>query len=264
MVSVDFNKNWWGKDYAWPESGDEWSAPWGGAEAQWYGSLFPRIHRYLPAGEVVEIACGFGRWTQFLKDHSGHLTGVDISKVCVDACTERFKDEPNVDFVENDGTTFPGIADKSVDFIFSFDSLVHADQGTLTGYMAEFRRVLKPEGVAFIHHSNLGAYARRYAPLRKVPKLLTGLRKARIIDFDHMRDPFVSAESVAAAAKGAGLRCIGQETTTWLGRRTLIDCISVIVPDESPAKQPNHVVKNRTFQSEPKYVSQLASVYLPE
>lgn len=262
MASVDFNKSWWGGDYQWTDAGDEWSAPWGGAEAQWYGSILPRLHRYLPAGEVLEIACGFGRWTQFLQEHCDHLTGVDIAANCIEACRTRFQDDSRLSFVLNDGTTIPEVADASIDLIFSFDSLVHADQATLSAYMKEFRRVLKPEGVAFIHHSNLGAYARRHALLRKAPKLLGALHRLRLMNL-HLRDPHVSADSVAAAAEQAGLRCIGQEKTTWLTRRTLIDCISVIVPEESPASRTNHVVANRSFSSEPAYVAQVASVYSP-
>ena len=50
------------------------------------------------------------------------------------------------------------VADRSVDFAFSFDSLVHADAEVLDAYAAELARTLAPDGVAFIHHSNLGAY----------------------------------------------------------------------------------------------------------
>lgn len=263
MVSVDYNKNWWGRDYDWAESGDEWSAPWGGAEAQWFGSLLPRIHRYLPAGEVVEIASGFGRWTQFLKDQSGHLTGVDISDVCIDACKERFKDEPNLDFVLNDGTTFPGIANQSVDFVFSYDSLVHADRATIAGYLTEFRRTLKPGGVAFIHHSNLGSYARRLAPLRKIPHSVGALQHLHVMDYHHGRDPGVSAKFVEQAALDAGLRCISQEVITWITKHTLLDCISVIVPEESPAKHENVVLRNRQFTKEPAYIAQVAAAHQP-
>ena len=263
MVSVDFNKKWWGSDYDWAESGDEWSAPWGGAEAQWYGSLFPRIHRYLPTGQAVEIACGYGRWTQFLKENSQHLTGVDISEVCIDACKERFKGESNLTFALNDGTTFPGIADQSLDFIFSFDSLVHVDKVTITGYLAEFRRTLKPEGVAFIHHSNLGAYERRYAALRRIPKALGVLQRLHVMDYHRGRDQFVSAQFVEQAAEEAGLRCIGQEVVTWLTRRTFLDCISVIVPQESPAVRPNVVLRNRRFNREPAFTAHVASIHSP-
>ena len=42
MVSVNENKSWWER-YDWDESGDEWSRPRGGVEAQWFGSLFPLV-----------------------------------------------------------------------------------------------------------------------------------------------------------------------------------------------------------------------------
>lgn len=260
MVSVDENKSWWER-YDWEESGDEWSIPWGGAEAQWHGSLFPRIHRYLPAGEILEIACGYGRWTQYLKDHCDRLTAVDLSEVCIAACRERFDEDSHVRFVVNDGTTVPDVADASIDFAFSFDSLVHVDRATIAAYLSELRRVLKPEGVAFIHHSNVGAYSRRYERLGKVPKLTGALRRLRVLEYLHMRDPSVSATFVASAAESAGLRCIGQEIIPWLARRTLIDCISVIVPEESPAARPTRVVENFRFADEPAYVARLASIY---
>lgn len=264
MVSVDSNKEWWGESYDWTEAGDEWSEPWGGAEAQWYGSLYPRIHRFLPAANILEIACGFGRWTQFLKEHCDQLTAVDLSEKCIDACRERFDGDERLRFITNDGTTVPEVADASIDFVFSFDSLVHVDQATISAYLGELRRVLKPEGVAFIHHSNYGAYAKRYAAIRTVPKLPGVLRRVHVLDFHHMRDQGVSAESVAAAAEQNGLRCIGQEIIPWVTSRTMIDCISVIVPDESPAKRPNHVVRNPEFNREGPYVKRVASVYLPE
>lgn len=263
MVSVNENKSWWER-YDWDESGDEWSRPWGGVDAQWYGSLLPRIHPYLPAGEILEIACGFGRWTHYLKDHGDSLTAVDLSEPCIAACRDRFGADPRLRFIANDGTTVPEVADASIDFAFSFDSLVHVDQATIAAYLVELRRVLKPEGVAFIHHSNLGAYSRRYERLGKVPKLTGALRRLHVLDYLHMRDPSVSAEFVASAAERSGLRCIGQEIIPWLTRRTLIDCISVIVPDESPAERANHVMRNWQFSREPAHIARVASVYRPK
>lgn len=260
MVSVNQNKSWWER-YDWDESGDEWSRPWGGVDAQWYGSLFPRIHRYLPAGEILEIACGFGRWTHYLKDHCDHFTGVDLSANCVAACRERFADELHMRFINNDGVTLPDVTDASIDFAFSFDSLVHVDKSTIASYLAELRRVMKPDGVAFIHHSNLGAYPARYAKLSSVPKLGGSLRRLHVLEYSHVRDPGVSAEFVASEAQRAGLRCVGQEITPWLARRTLIDCMSVIVPAESPVARSNVVVRNRAFRNEPAYVARLAAVY---
>ena len=264
MVSVNYNKRWWGQDYDWSEAGDEWSRPWGGPEAQWYGSLFPRIHRFLPTGQVLEIACGHGRWTQFLKDQCQGLTGVDLSGKCVDACRERFADESHLRFFTNNGTTVPEVADASIDFIFSFDSLVHADQATIATYLVEFRRVLKPDGAAFIHHSNLGGSSILSRQFRKVPKVGGALRRLRVLDHQLGRDFGVSAKSVASSAQSAGLRCIGQEIIPWTTRRTLLDCISVIVPDESPAPRRSPVVRNRQFRHEPGYVDQVAWIYGPQ
>lgn len=264
MVSVDYNKKWWGQNYDWSEAGDEWSRPWGGPEAQWYGSLFPRIHRFLPTGQVLEIACGYGRWTQFLKDQCEGLTGVDLSERCIDACRKRFGDDSNVRFFVNDGTTVPEVADASIDFIFSFDSLVHVDQTTIAAYLTEFRRVLKPEGAAFIHHSNLGGSSILSRQFRKIPKVGGALRRLHVLDHQLGRDFGVSAESVCSSAESAGLRCIGQEIIPWTTRRTLLDCISVIVPDESPAPRGNRVVRNRQFRREPGYVEQVALIHGPQ
>jgi hypothetical protein len=50
------------------------------------------------------------------------------------------------------------IEDQSCDFVFSFDSLVHAELNVLESYIPEILRVLKKDGMAFIHHSNAGEH----------------------------------------------------------------------------------------------------------
>ena len=49
MPSVEDNRKVWGGTYDWPNSGDEWSAPWGGTEAQWHAVILPRLEPFLPA-----------------------------------------------------------------------------------------------------------------------------------------------------------------------------------------------------------------------
>jgi ubiquinone/menaquinone biosynthesis C-methylase UbiE len=262
VVTVKHNKSWW-ESYDWNESGDEWSQPWGSTEAQWYGSLMPRIHHFLPAGEILEIACGHGRWTQYLKDQCERMTAVDLAENCIAACSERFANEKHLRFATNDGSSLPGVRDASIDFAFSYDSLVHVDTTIIAAYLGELRRVLKPEGVAFIHHSNLGAYRTRYERLRKVPKLPGALRRLHLLEYTHMRDESVTAEFVAEEAERVGLRCVGQELIPWLTSRTWIDCLSVIVPAESSLKRSNRVVRNMQFSAEPAYVARVASVYSP-
>ena len=97
MPSITENREHWGGTYDWPEDGGEWSDPWGGAEAQWYGCLLPRIFPFL-GGRILEIAPGLGRWTQVLQGHCTSLIGVDLAQSCVGRCQERFREDPKLAF----------------------------------------------------------------------------------------------------------------------------------------------------------------------
>src|SRR5262249_27024356 len=148
----------WNVHYAWPRQGEEWSQAWGGSEAQWYGTILPRVHALLPARRALEIGPGFGRWTHYLRDHCDSLVGVDLAQKCVDACRARFAGDPRLAFHANDGTSLAMVADGSVDFVFSFDTLVHAEREVVEAYLGEVARKLAPGGRGFVHHSNMGAY----------------------------------------------------------------------------------------------------------
>ena len=194
MPKVEWNKETWDGNYDWQQQGDEWSKGWGGPFMQWHGTILPRIHRYVPAGTILEIAPGHGRWTQFLKDCCHTYDGVDLSQTCVDACRRRFAGAPHMTFHVNDGKSLDMIRDNSVDFAFSFDSLVHADDDVLEAYVAQLSRKLSDDGVAFLHHSNLGAY--RY--LESMDRLPAGpravLARLKIIEPTlHHRSPTMTA-----------------------------------------------------------------------
>ena len=77
---------------------------------------------------------------------------------CIEACKARFADETNISYQVNDGKSLPEVADNSIDFAFSFDSLVHVEYEVIEGYLREMGRVLKPNGLGFLHHSNVAAF----------------------------------------------------------------------------------------------------------
>jgi hypothetical protein len=87
MPTVEWNLNQWGAVSNWANEGDSWSARWGGVEMQWYGSIFPRIQRFLPVETILEIAPGFGRWTQYLKEHCQSLIAAE--RLCQRDCEEH-------------------------------------------------------------------------------------------------------------------------------------------------------------------------------
>src|SRR5438876_2607766 len=105
MPSIEENKSLFDGTYNWPNRGDEWSVAWGGPSMQWYGTILPRIKSYVPTNRILEIACGYGRWTQYLKDLCQNLVVVDISGECIQACKKRFSECSHIEYHVNDGTT---------------------------------------------------------------------------------------------------------------------------------------------------------------
>jgi ubiquinone/menaquinone biosynthesis C-methylase UbiE len=253
MPTVTWNKDKWDETYDWPQSGDEWSRAWGGPRAQWSTCILPRVAAFLPASSVLEIAPGYGRWTEHLLPQSASYTGVDLSESCVHACAERFADQRHATFAVNDGMTLPMITDGSIDFIFSFDSLVHVEAEVIGSYLREFSRVLSPDGVAFIHHSNAGAY-RRSARWRDalakatdpIPAPREALACAGLAHWHKSRGRSMTAQRFAAMAGKAGLACTGQEVIGWASP-LLIDCISTVTRPGSRWDRPATLSRNRYF-----------------
>jgi SAM-dependent methyltransferase len=234
--------------YEWIAAGEEWSEPWGSSAAQWYGSILPRIHACLPANTILEIASGFGRWSYYLKEHCRHLHLVDPAADCIDACRARFAAEPQVSCHVNDGRSLEMIPAASIDFVFSFDSLVHVRREILDAYLAQLAQKLTPEGRGFIHHSNLGEYASSIARrARQVVSRGSGLGS------DHQRDPEMTAELFRALCDQHGLKCLGQELLNWRGRR-LIDCFSTIARQDSKWKAVSVPFRNPDFMLEAKLI----------
>ena len=161
MPTTEANREFWDEEYDWASGGAEWSSRWGSTQAQWQGTILPRIRRHLPVHTILEIAPGFGRWTQFLAGCCQRLIVVDLSAKCIDACRARFADANHIEYHVNDGLSLPFVGDGSVDFVFSFDSLVHVEADVIESYLNELGRILKPGGAGFIHHSNLAELSKR-------------------------------------------------------------------------------------------------------
>lgn len=233
MGTVPENRRHWGDLYDWRQGGEEWSDAWGGSRAQWAHTLLPRLSGFLPAGRIVEIGCGHGRWTNFLRQYSRDLIALDLADSCVSACAQRFTSDPRVTCRRTDGATLTGVEDGSVDLVFSFDSLVHAEMDTLDGYLGEVRRCLAPDGAAFVHHSNFGEI------LSQRPGSWN----------HHWRAESVSAERVASRSGDLGLVCRSQEIIAW-GEVVDCDCLTVIVLQGGRWARPPLIARNPWFMGE--------------
>jgi ubiquinone/menaquinone biosynthesis C-methylase UbiE len=268
MPSIDWNHRTWGEAYSWSGQGSEWSVAWGGAEAQWFATIFPRIRQFLPARRVLEIAPGYGRWSSYLLGLSQSYTGVDLAETCVKACNERFSTARNATFAVNDGKSLPMVSDASIDFVFSFDSLVHAEADVIESYLAELSRVLAADGIGFIHHSNLGTLLAALIVARMIEKMLPRaqfvrrkLQRLGVIDWDHARAKSMTADLFARTCQKVGLVCVGQEIISWGDARKMIDCISLVTKPGSRWARPNVVILNPDFMAEASSVRRAASVH---
>ena len=200
----------------------------------------------------MEIAPGFGRWTQYLKEHCERLHVVDPDPRCIEACRRRFGNDSRLTYHVNDGRSLAMIPDRSIDFVFSFDSLVHVPRELVEAYMRQLGDKLKNDGVGFVHHSNLGAYASSFG--RRLPerarKLLT---KAKLLDQDHQRAPDMTAELFRSCCAAHGLHCIRQELINWRGRR-LIDCFTTFARAGSKWAGSSDMIRNPNFMQEARLI----------
>ena len=286
MPTVAENLSMWNDAQFWSQNGDEWSEAWGGTKLLWITTVLPRIRPFLPARTILEIAPGHGRFTQFLKNYCERLFVVDLSPLCIEACRKRFSGETHINYYANDGKSLAMIADESVDFAFSFDSLVHVEADVLETYAAQLARKLRPEGVGFLHHSNIGCYPRSVALCRRIPERAGDsswlhlmfralgrdggfplrsylMSKGVLINTTGLRGNSVTAEKFAAICQRVGLCCIYQERISWAYGRFLIDCLSIFTRKGSSWERSNRVWDNPDFVRDARKVSRLAGQLPP-
>ena len=97
---------------------------------------------------ALDFGCGAGRLTRALAGAFEHVTGMDVSPSMLGAARRLNADIGNADFVENRSVTLEGIADASIDLVYSCITLQHIPSALALGYVAEFLRVMAPGGAA--------------------------------------------------------------------------------------------------------------------
>jgi SAM-dependent methyltransferase len=240
MADITQNLDWW-KNFDWSQDGENWSTSWGGSDIQFFGSILPRIRRFLPCRNLLEIAPGFGRWTQYLIPFTENLTGVDLNTDCIDYCNKRF--EEGYKFYKNDGKDLSFVPNDTIDFVFSFDSLVHVNIEVLESYLNQLKDKFTVDGIGFFHHSNLGMYSGE-----------------DLTQSNHLRDPDVSHTIFKKLCENAGLSVISQELINWGGEK-LIDCLSVFTVKGSEYDKEYVKLENLKFMNEASYLKELSIVY---
>lgn len=261
MASLEENYEFWNNQYNWTQyRGDQWSAYWGGPKAQWEWCVHPRIQRDLPVPTILEIGCGQGRWSHFLRQHCEQLILVDISEKCLEVCQSRFGDD-GVSYHLTNGRSLQFLSENSIDFAFSFESLIHTELEDLESYLQDLSGKLKADSKVFLHHSNLGSYHSYFKNIARLPKAVRELLIARqVLDSNEWRAPSVTHQNFEKAAISKGFSVLSQELVPWGGRR-LTDCFSTLKLGPSDAQ--NNVVENPVFIERAREIRGLSKLYSP-
>ena len=195
---------------------DKWSAWFEEAEltmdAVWAEAIWPNIQG-KDFTTTVEIAPGAGRNSERLKDIAKTLYMVDLNEYALEKCRARFKDYDgpcDIHIIKTDGTSLPGVPDKSATFVYSWDSMVHFDRAVIGEYLKECARVMKSGATGFIHHSNYGSLNPNAGAIEQAPHLRSNQ----------------SRENFAKQAQDAGLEVVHQNVFDW-GAEKDLDCVTL-------------------------------------
>lgn len=175
------------------------------------GIILPFLNRYVDEIDyttVLDFAAGHGRNTSWLKESAETIVLVDVNRKSLNICKERFGTSKRFKYLQTNGTSLKGIRDKSISFIYSWDSMVHFESDVIFSYISEFKRVLKPGGHAFCHHSNY-----------------TANPGGSFLENPDWRN-FMSKELFAHYLLKEGLDVVEQEILAW-GAISDLDCITL-------------------------------------
>lgn len=176
------------------------------AENQFKTIIKPIFEKYAllnPSFKVMDFACGYGRIAEILKNQYKNLVLCDISEDALHYCQERFKNYPNIGYSKSVIDGLP-LDSESLDFIYSWDAMVHFSYKFLDIYIGEFARILKSGGFCFIHHSNLA----------DCPECSEYDISEHFYENVHWRS-HVSMKDIARIAKNNGFETIEQIPLDW-------------------------------------------------
>jgi len=138
--NIEQNLDKWDRSYTWPEDGDEWRGQALACNVTyeiWKQSLVDHlITPYIHGANVIEIAPGHGRWTEYLVKAKA-LTLVDLSPNCLDFCRNKFRDHTNLEYWQTDGAGLPADHTGLIDLVWSYDAFVHMHPDVVESYILD-------------------------------------------------------------------------------------------------------------------------------
>jgi ubiquinone/menaquinone biosynthesis C-methylase UbiE len=114
------------------------------------------------AGEVLDLGCGTGIFTEMLAPRCKRMVGIDIAASLVDKARAKCANLDNVNFVETSATSLP-FGDSEFDAVVSFGETISHIQDFGKAF-AEVGRVLRPGGIFLFSVLNKWCLQLLYSP----------------------------------------------------------------------------------------------------
>ncbi|MFN8476149.1 MAG: methyltransferase domain-containing protein [Anaerolineae bacterium] len=116
------------------------------------GEVAQALEDFSPAGNVLELACGTGWWTERLARHAGHMTAVDSSPEALALNRARLGSD-DIEYVQAD--LFAWRPMRAYDVVFFSFWLSHVPPEQFAAFWAMVRGALAPGGRVFFIDSLL-------------------------------------------------------------------------------------------------------------
>jgi SAM-dependent methyltransferase len=119
------------------------------ADARWFADaakLQTALERFAPTGDVLELACGTGLWTERLVGHAASVTAVDGSPEMLELCRARVND-PRVEYLQAD--LFAWEPQRTYDVCFFSFWLSHVPRERFDAFWEKVGRAVGHSGRVF-------------------------------------------------------------------------------------------------------------------
>jgi len=126
------------------------------AHEHWHRYAFAR--RFVAGRRVADVACGEGYGSALLARDARDTVGVDIDPHAIAHATAGYGTVPNLRFATGSATALP-LPPGSRDVVVSFETIEHLPRAAQAGMIAEFARVLTPEGLLVMSSPNRPQYS---------------------------------------------------------------------------------------------------------
>ncbi|MCW2704238.1 MAG: hypothetical protein JWQ37_2233 [Blastococcus sp.] len=177
---------------------------------------------------VLDFGCGAGRLSQALAEHADEVVGLDVSPPMLETARALDRSDGRCSFVLGEDPDLRAFPDGSFDLVYTERVLQHLPRPVLENYLAEFVRVLRPGGVAYLHCTTRPMWTPRGMTWRLAPGPLVRWAQRRLLGYPApMRMTRMTEGRVAAVVGAAGAEvlagvAVDEPETHWQARRYVV------------------------------------------